>query len=440
MKTKEILTIIAISSLGLCLLCSFLKMLLKSNKYRQSCDKGCIVLVFMGAILLGVSQLLPTVDSFSDGLGFINPDNRCDTRWSNTCLTCEFGCKNEPGLFGDEQDHCCKQRDKCPQGLKPPCSPGAPCPMTHKPKGNCLQQQGGHCTGKNCNFCLKNCTRNGLGMDFCCGPDDLDTFCDGTLKTRCGKFKGSYSNNIFLETGCPHRVDYVTPFIQSTPGDITTCIPLGTWCKNKSVLSDKCTPQEYTDKSEIFPSYKSCNNCGVEKWACGDNYTCTKTFDGSFDTFKECSDMCKKSAGPVELHACDATDFKLRITTVGASNSNPLSKTATTFCHNKNVPREICSGISKIKKPLVGKCDANDVTSTYPWSVASPFPIPLQFGAKIYCANDEYGGVIIDGASGSNTMSGFKDSMKAYCGKDGDGYGECIWNDNTGDDCKFSNP
>ena len=41
MKTQEILTIIALSALGLCLLCGLAKMAMKNPKKRSDCDKAC---------------------------------------------------------------------------------------------------------------------------------------------------------------------------------------------------------------------------------------------------------------------------------------------------------------------------------------------------------------------------------------------------------------
>ena len=58
MKTREILTIIGLSCLGLCLLLCLLKMSMKDKKGQANCDKVCGMLFFAAAVLIGVSQLL----------------------------------------------------------------------------------------------------------------------------------------------------------------------------------------------------------------------------------------------------------------------------------------------------------------------------------------------------------------------------------------------
>ena len=58
MNTKEILTIIALSVLGLCLICSVAKMVMKNDKAKKGCDHACSLLVFVAVILLAISQLL----------------------------------------------------------------------------------------------------------------------------------------------------------------------------------------------------------------------------------------------------------------------------------------------------------------------------------------------------------------------------------------------
>lgn len=58
MKTKEILTIVALAALGLCLLCSLAKAAMKGDKGKKHCDKVCGAFVFLAIVLLTVSQLL----------------------------------------------------------------------------------------------------------------------------------------------------------------------------------------------------------------------------------------------------------------------------------------------------------------------------------------------------------------------------------------------
>ena len=58
MDNKEILTIIALSALGLCLLLGLAKMAMKSDKAKKGCDHACSLLVFVAVILVAVSQIL----------------------------------------------------------------------------------------------------------------------------------------------------------------------------------------------------------------------------------------------------------------------------------------------------------------------------------------------------------------------------------------------
>jgi hypothetical protein len=59
MNTKEILTIVALSALGLCLLCSLAKAAMKKgDKSKKHCDKACGAFVFLAIVLMAVSQLL----------------------------------------------------------------------------------------------------------------------------------------------------------------------------------------------------------------------------------------------------------------------------------------------------------------------------------------------------------------------------------------------
>jgi len=62
MRTQEILSITALSALGLCLLCGLAKITMKSNEAKKSCDKACGMLVFAAVVLVAVSQLLEEID------------------------------------------------------------------------------------------------------------------------------------------------------------------------------------------------------------------------------------------------------------------------------------------------------------------------------------------------------------------------------------------
>jgi len=58
MLTREILTIIALSVLGLCLLVGIGKSMTKNPKKKMDCDKACGMLFFIAVVLLAVSQIL----------------------------------------------------------------------------------------------------------------------------------------------------------------------------------------------------------------------------------------------------------------------------------------------------------------------------------------------------------------------------------------------
>lgn len=57
-NTRNILTIVALSALGLCLFMALAKMAVKSDKTKKSCDSACGMLVFIAAVLLAVAQFV----------------------------------------------------------------------------------------------------------------------------------------------------------------------------------------------------------------------------------------------------------------------------------------------------------------------------------------------------------------------------------------------
>ena len=78
MKTQEILTIVALSALGLCLLCGLAKMAMKNPKKRSDCDKACGALFFVAVALLAVGQLLGEthkISGFEMGAEGKKPEN-----------------------------------------------------------------------------------------------------------------------------------------------------------------------------------------------------------------------------------------------------------------------------------------------------------------------------------------------------------------------------
>ena len=57
-NVRNILTIVALSALGLTLFVALAKNAMKSNKRKQTCDKICGMLVFIAAVLLAVAQFM----------------------------------------------------------------------------------------------------------------------------------------------------------------------------------------------------------------------------------------------------------------------------------------------------------------------------------------------------------------------------------------------
>ena len=69
MKTQEILSIIALSLLGLCLLCGLAKMAMKKDSAKKNCDKACSMAIFAAVALVGVSQLLTETEKYESNCG-----------------------------------------------------------------------------------------------------------------------------------------------------------------------------------------------------------------------------------------------------------------------------------------------------------------------------------------------------------------------------------
>lgn len=86
MNTKKILTITALSLLGLCLVCSLAKTAVKKDSNKKNCDKCCTVAVFIAVVLLGVSQLLTEREKFNYE-PCVNPlgNPQCCTTDDKTC-------------------------------------------------------------------------------------------------------------------------------------------------------------------------------------------------------------------------------------------------------------------------------------------------------------------------------------------------------------------
>jgi hypothetical protein len=93
MNTQEILSIVAISLLGLCLLCGLAKMAMKGDSAKKKCDKACSMAVFAAVVLLAISQLLTETEKYGG---------------SNSSCTCEGSLC--PGQVSGQS---CNQNSDC---------------------------------------------------------------------------------------------------------------------------------------------------------------------------------------------------------------------------------------------------------------------------------------------------------------------------------------
>ena len=106
MSTQEILSIVALSLLGLCFLCGLAKMAMKKDSDKKNCDKACSMAIFAAVVLVGVSQLLTETEKY----------------------TCNRGCECEHGVCtaytGAGQPCGCELG---PQDCPPGGQAGQPC-------------------------------------------------------------------------------------------------------------------------------------------------------------------------------------------------------------------------------------------------------------------------------------------------------------------------
>jgi hypothetical protein len=116
MNNKEILTIIALSSLGLCLLLGLAKMAMKSDKAKKGCDNACSLLVFVAVVLVAVSQLLADMDPYmtvppnyyydTDKSNYTTSESECEKKCPRSCACIQTGvgwlCES---AHGDQCNH-----------------------------------------------------------------------------------------------------------------------------------------------------------------------------------------------------------------------------------------------------------------------------------------------------------------------------------------------
>ena len=180
MKLEKILTIIAVVLLGLCLLCGLVKMTVKNNKVKKSCDDFCSLSLFITVVLLGTSQLV-TEENYADGAepGCCEippscPDDPKDCGKMGNCSStkdCDDG--NRKNIEKNKGkcpfyvciDGCCKEPPLPPE----PAPPGPPCdpcdgicdnPTIWTPFNGCDVSCGAKCGDKCC--CERGVGRCGI--------------------------------------------------------------------------------------------------------------------------------------------------------------------------------------------------------------------------------------------------------------------------------------
>ena len=117
MNTQEILSIVALSLLGLCLLCGLAKMAMKGDSAKKNCDKACSMAVFAAVVLLAISQLIGGgTEKYGPYTCTLN-DGNCEIPLKADTYPCGFGeCNND--------SNCCDSTapNSCPPHHLPCCS------------------------------------------------------------------------------------------------------------------------------------------------------------------------------------------------------------------------------------------------------------------------------------------------------------------------------
>ncbi len=115
MKTQEILSIVALSLLGLCFLCGLAKMAMKKDSDKKNCDKACSMAIFAAVALVGVSQLLTETEKYgpcvpgqpSPGVEYVPPICHAGGGEAPMCGDTDNSCQFGPTCAPGEQC-CCK--------------------------------------------------------------------------------------------------------------------------------------------------------------------------------------------------------------------------------------------------------------------------------------------------------------------------------------------
>ena len=159
MKTREILSIVALAALGLCLLCGLAKMTMKNENSKKTCDNACGILMFVALALIGVSQLIDETEKYKKIASckkFCNDDNDCDGSYCMNSPEDKPTSRTDPGVkgrfccFGSET-LCSASGKGCDCDCKNPAcgfdsqhDGGVRCdPNTQEGRDRCALQQGG---------------------------------------------------------------------------------------------------------------------------------------------------------------------------------------------------------------------------------------------------------------------------------------------------------
>ena len=140
MNTQEILSIVALSLLGLCLLCGLAKMAMKGDSAKKNCDKACSMAVFAAVVLLAISQLIGETDGYCRIMTHNN--GYCHAGQSPTTLgACGPSDPGPGGVSCPAADECGTINDQSsdnathnPKGVVTPCT-------KEDAAGNCTDQK-----------------------------------------------------------------------------------------------------------------------------------------------------------------------------------------------------------------------------------------------------------------------------------------------------------
>ena len=99
MTTKNILSIIGLSLLGLCLFLGLAKMATKNKKKHEECNKICNILVFISIILFAVVQLLQETNS-----GFHVKGEPSSSGHKLTSISADSWCSYSKKISAEEKE------------------------------------------------------------------------------------------------------------------------------------------------------------------------------------------------------------------------------------------------------------------------------------------------------------------------------------------------